>query len=89
MSGQNKTSTGGEKITREIERVYTTYVHERVPLTWWARHLTYPMDRFRKRHPGPLSDLAVRTAKASLCVALAPFYGGFTRVRAMNWSAHA
>ena len=37
MGGQNKTSTGGEKITREIERVYTTYVHERVPLTWWVR----------------------------------------------------
>lgn len=89
MSGQNKTSTGGEKITREIERVYTTYVHERVPLTWWVRHLMYPMDRFRKRHPGPLADLAVRSAKGGLCVALAPFYGGFTRVRAMNWSAHA
>jgi glycosyltransferase involved in cell wall biosynthesis len=88
MGGQNKTSTGGEKITREIERVYTTYVHERVPLTWWVRHFMYPMDRFRKRHPGAMADAAVRGLKGGLCVALAPFYGGFSRVRAMNWSAH-
>jgi hypothetical protein len=87
--GQNKMSTGGAKIVAEMEKVYRRYVPgERVPLVVWYRWFGYPLDRWRSRHPGRFSNLAVKTAKAGIYLALAPFYGGLARTRSVNWSAH-
>jgi glycosyltransferase involved in cell wall biosynthesis len=88
VHGQSKTDTAGDRATREIERVYRTYVAERVPLTFWYRRLLYPLDRFRARHPGPLTTALVRPAKFALRLALAPFYG-YRRAMAINWSGLA
>jgi len=86
MSGSNKTSTGGEKIIAEVERVYETYCPQRIPMTWWIRHLTYPLDKWRGRHPGLVSNMAVKGLKMGIYSLLAPFYG-WSRLRAMNYSA--
>ena len=82
-------STGGPRIAAEMDAIYRRYVPgERVPLTAWYRRLAYPLDRWRGRHPGRLPALAVRAAKAVIYLALAPFYGGLARTRAVNWSAY-
>ena len=85
FSEANKTAAGGVKITREIETVYKRYVKERVPLTFWHRLLRYPLERVRRRHPGPLFGLVYYPYQASIILLLAPFYG-FRRVRWMGWA---
>lgn len=83
---ENKTSIGGEKITRELERIYTTYVHERIPLTYWHRLLRYPLERVRRRHRGVLfAYLVYFPYQCAVIALLSPFYG-FRRVRWMNWA---
>jgi glycosyltransferase involved in cell wall biosynthesis len=85
FSETNKTAAGGIKITREIETVYTRYVKERVPLTFWHRLLRYPLERVRRRHPGRLFGLVYYPYQGSIILLLAPFYG-FRRVRWMGWA---
>jgi glycosyltransferase involved in cell wall biosynthesis len=86
QSADNKTSTGGEKITRELERLYQTYVHERIPLTYWHRLLRYPLERVRRRHRGALFAWFIYFPYQCAVIALlSPFYG-FRRVRWMNWA---
>jgi glycosyltransferase involved in cell wall biosynthesis len=86
MSGENKTSTGAEKIVAEMERVYLSYAHDRIPMTWWLRRLAYPLDKWRGRHPGKLTQLAVKGMKLAIYSVLSPFYG-WNRLRAMNYSS--
>jgi glycosyltransferase involved in cell wall biosynthesis len=85
FSETNKTAAGGIKITREIETVYTRYVKERVPLTFWHRLLRYPLERVRRRHPGRLFGLVYYPYQGSIILLLTPFYG-FRRVRWMGWA---
>jgi len=86
QSDDNKTSTGAEKITRELEKLYETYVHERIPLTYWHRRLRYPLERVRRRHRGALFAYLVYFPYQCVVIALlSPFYG-FRRVRWMNWA---
>jgi glycosyltransferase involved in cell wall biosynthesis len=84
MDGQNKTSTGGQRIVAEVERVYRRYCQERVPLTFWHRTVRVPLGRLRKRY-GLIGYLVVRPLQALVVFSLAIFYG-LRRVRAMNWS---
>jgi glycosyltransferase involved in cell wall biosynthesis len=84
-SETNKTTEGGVKITREIERVYRRYVNERIPLTFWHRLLRYPLERVRRRHRGLLFGLVYYPYQCSIILLLAPFYG-FRRVRWMCWT---
>ena len=86
QSGDNKTASGGDKITAELERVYRRYVRERVPLTFWHRRLRHPLERLRKRHPSRLAYCVLRPAQLAVAGVLVPFYGG-DRVRMMNWAA--
>jgi len=85
MSGVNKCSTGGMEITEEQIRVYRTYVHEKIPLTFWYRLMRLPLERFRLRHPGRLAYCIARPLQIAAVLLLGPFYG-FKRVRAMSFS---
>jgi glycosyltransferase involved in cell wall biosynthesis len=87
--GNNKMSTGANRIAKEIERVYRRYAPpERIPLTAWYRRFAYPLDVWRSRHPGIITEFAVKSGKFVIFLGLAPFYGGLARVRAMNWSVY-
>jgi len=85
-SGDNKTASGGEKVTYEFEQIYRRYCHDRIPLTWWHRTIRYPLEKFRHRHPGALGMAVARPIQIMAVLLLGPFYG-FGRVRAMNWGA--
>jgi len=87
FSGQNKTATGGNKITHELDAIYRKYVKERIPLTYWHRLLRYPIERVRCRHRGLLFGVLVYYPyQCAIIALLSPFYG-FRRVRRMNWLA--
>ena len=73
------------QITRELERLYKTYVQERIPLTFWHRHLRYPLERIRHTHRGLLFGLVYYPYQCAVIALLSPFYG-FTRVLSMNWA---
>ncbi len=81
---QNKTTTGGVKITYELEEIYKTYVKEKIPLTYWHRILRYPLERVRHNHPGLLFGLLYFPYQCAIIALLSPFYG-FKRCRWMNW----
>jgi glycosyltransferase involved in cell wall biosynthesis len=88
-SGENKGSTGGDKILRDHERIYRAYAGpERVPLTFWYRLLRLPVVRFRKRHPGRAAQLAGRALERAYRTALGAFYDR-RYVNAMDWSPWA
>lgn len=82
----NKTSVGGAAVAGEFERVYRSYCGDVVPLAAWHRRLRYPLERWRRRHPGRLCATLVRPLQIATVLLLGPFYG-FARVRAMNWGA--
>jgi len=85
MEGSNKTSTGGQQIISEIQRIYERYENEFIPLIFWHRHIRAPLERLRKHH-GMAGHLIARPLQIILLLLLSPFYG-FDRVRAMNWSS--
>ena len=85
QSESNKTSTGGTKITLELERLYKTYERERIPLTFWHRRLRYPLERVRHNHRGALFGCLYYPYQCAIIALLSPFYG-FNRVRWMNWA---
>lgn len=86
FSDSNKTSTGRVKITREFETIYKRYVNERIPLTFWHRHLRYPLERMRRRNRSALfAYLVYFPYQCAIIALLSPFYG-FQRVRWMNWA---
>lgn len=80
----NKTSTGGVEITYSLEQVYKSYVHERIPLTFWHRRLRYPLERIRHKHRGLLFSCVYYPYQCTIIALLSPFYG-FKRCRWMNW----
>jgi|GEM_PF-1942785 len=83
QDGQNKTSTGGYKITVELERIYRTYTQEWIPLTFWHRWLRYPLERFLA-HNHRFWLYAIAPVWVAITLALSPFYG-FRKVWAMRW----
>jgi glycosyltransferase involved in cell wall biosynthesis len=85
MSGDNKTSVAGVKATYELERIYTTYVQEWVPLTFWHRHFRYPIEHFLHQHRSRLWIYLLGPAWLLLTLMLAPFYG-LVRVWSLRWS---
>lgn len=88
QDGLNKSSTGGYKVTLELERVYRTYVSEWIPLIVWHRRLRYPLERFLALHPHRAWVYIIGPLWLTITVALAPFYG-FRRVWAMRWKRWA
>jgi glycosyltransferase involved in cell wall biosynthesis len=84
VTGENKSSTGGQEITEEMILVYETYVEELVPLSFWYRHLRLPAARTLKSYPGFLSYITMRPLQVIAVLLLGPFYG-FEKVRKMNF----
>lgn len=84
QDGQNKSSTGGNEVTLELERIYKTYVKEWIPLTFWHRRFRYPLEKFLACHPSPFWLYLVGPAWVSITLILAPFYG-FNRTWIMRW----
>lgn len=86
QSGSNKTSTGGAKIGAELDRIYRTYARDRIPLSFWYRHLRYPFERAIRRDRGVVRLCALRTIQLAWMAVFLPFYG-YRRVRHMSWPA--
>lgn len=84
LSGANKTSTGGPKAAKELERIYRTYSRDRIPLSFWYRALRYPFERLLRRDRGPMRLAALRVIQVLYMAIFAPFYG-LRRVRHMSW----
>ncbi|MDI6743224.1 MAG: glycosyltransferase family 2 protein [Smithella sp.] len=85
LSGSNKITTGGVKITLEFEKVYRLYTNERIPATFWHRRLRYPLERLHRRYPNALFGFLIYYPWQCLMILiLSPFYG-FKRMRWMNW----
>lgn len=82
----SKTSTGGEKILAELEEIYHLYrPGERIPLTWWSRHLRLPLRQFQDRLPPSLSRIWKWVIDDPVVIVLGAFYGK-RHVRAMEWA---
>lgn len=88
QDGLNKTNTGGEKITYEIESVYRTYSSEPIPLTFWHRRLRFPLEKFLAHHPNIVWRLLLVPIWVSITLILSPFYG-FQRTWIMRWKRWA
>ncbi|MBW4516450.1 MAG: glycosyltransferase [Timaviella obliquedivisa GSE-PSE-MK23-08B] len=86
VSGQNKSSLAGIKATYELEKIYATYVQERIPLTYWHRHLRYPLERFLKQNQNTLWIYLIGPLWVAITLLLAPFYG-FKRAWALRWTS--
>lgn len=84
MTGDNKSSTGGPKVARELEQVYRHYTHDWIPLSTLYRLFRYPFERFFRRDRGLLRLIPLRIIQAAYMAALAPFYG-YKKVRYMSW----
>jgi glycosyltransferase involved in cell wall biosynthesis len=83
-SHRNKGSVGGMELTRAYDEIYSRYVKERIPLTWWHRKLRYPLERVWGRHHGGWFALIYYPYQCAIILLLSPFYG-YRRVRWMNW----
>jgi glycosyltransferase involved in cell wall biosynthesis len=84
QDGQNKTSTGGYKVTLELERIYKTYNSDWIPLTFWHRRFRYPLERFLASHTNRLWLYLIGPIWIGITLMLAPFYG-LNRVWVMRW----
>jgi hypothetical protein len=85
MGDTNKTSVAGVKATYELERIYTTYIKELVPLTFWHRLLRYPIENFLHRHRSRFWVYVLGPIWVMYTLMLAPFYG-LARVWSLRWS---
>ena len=84
VHGQNKTSTGKYQVTYELERIYKTYVTERIPLTFWHRLIRFPLERFSAKHPHPFWMVLVGPIWIFWTMVLGLFYG-WERAWSMRW----
>jgi glycosyltransferase involved in cell wall biosynthesis len=89
MSGENKTATGGDRATRELERIYRRYApHERVSLMFWQRRLRWPLERaIRRGRPG-VKRRFLRQCLRAIDVPLGWAYGR-DHVNVLTWKRWA
>jgi glycosyltransferase involved in cell wall biosynthesis len=81
VSGENKTSIGGEERNREMYRILTRYNHGAGRcLSAFGYRLGWPLKRLRRRHPEWLWRRVSDAARTTLWAALGPVFG-FDRVR--------
>jgi len=88
QDGRNKSSTGGDKVTLELERIYNTYVNEFIPLTFWHRRLRYPLEKFLAHHPNRLWLCTIGSVWVGITLLLSIFYG-LERTWIMRWKRWA
>ena len=62
VTGENKSFVGGNKILREMERIYWEYSREHASLTRWFRHVWLPLSRHSRRNPKGLTGRAAAFA---------------------------
>jgi glycosyltransferase involved in cell wall biosynthesis len=86
QSGENKTASGGKAIGLELDRLYRMYSDDRVPLSFWYRHLRYPFECWLGRDRGWMRLVPLRILQLLYMALLMPFYG-YERVRRMSWPA--
>lgn len=86
QSGANKTSTGGKKIGLELDAIYRRYSNDRIPLSFWYRHLRYPFELHLRRDRGTVRLALLRVIQAVYMAVFMPFYG-FKKVFYMSWPA--
>lgn len=86
QSGANKTATGGRKIGLELDEIYRRYSDDRIPLSFWYRHLRYPFELLLRRDRGIVRLLLLRVIQALYMAVFMPFYG-FKKVFHMSWPA--
>ncbi len=89
MSGGNKTATGGDTATRELERIYRRYAStERISLMFWQRRLRWPIERaIRRGRPG-MKRRFLRQCLRAIDLPLGWAYGR-DRVSALTWKRWA
>lgn len=89
QDGCNKTSTGGYKIALELDRIYRTYSKDLIPLTFWQKHLRFPLERYIMKNPNRhFSVFLASLLWGAISLLLVPFYG-FSKVKAMRWTRWA
>lgn len=89
MSGVNKTATGGDDATRELERLYRRYAPpERVSLMVWQRRVRWPLERVIRRGSPGVRRRFLRQCLRAIDVPLGWFYGR-DRVRVLSWKRWA
>jgi glycosyltransferase involved in cell wall biosynthesis len=81
---QNKTSTGGVRIAREMARIYRQYFPERISLMFWQRYLRNPLQCFIQRHPRHRLTWRLERLQQRLDRLLGRFYPS-QRVAALDW----
>ncbi|HNR94054.1 MAG TPA: glycosyltransferase family 2 protein [Kiritimatiellia bacterium] len=86
QSGANKTATGGKKIGLELDAIYRRYSNDKVPLSFWYRHLRYPFELYVRRDRGILRLALLRMIQAAYMAVFMPFYG-VKKVYYMSWPA--
>jgi hypothetical protein len=84
QSGRNKTATGGVRIGREMDRIYRAHSKDRIPLSFWYRHLRYPFELALRRDRGMLRLAVLGLIQVLYMAIMMPFYG-FRRVFYMSW----
>ena len=82
-SHTNKTCVGKEKILDEHERIYRSYVAEKISLIFWHRLLRLPLERFLARHHS-LWMIVIGPIWLFWTLLLGIFYG-FRRVWYLRW----
>lgn len=83
-SGTNKSATSGRRTLEESEKVYTRYIREPIPLTFWYKWLRHPILMIRYRWANPWVQGLTWPLHVGLILILGAFYG-INRVRAMGW----
>lgn len=74
FTGANKSVVGRHKIIAEIDQLYRQYTSERVPLTYWLRHVWLPLVRLQNRHSSPAVRAGSRLLSGSVSAALRLVY---------------
>lgn len=82
-TGANKSVVGREKILDELDTIYRAYVRERVPLTFWLRHIWLPLVRAHRDVRFPAGRALSRVISRGTSALLHAFYSR-DRVRVLQ-----
>lgn len=89
MRADNKTATGGDEATRELERIYRRYAPPGMAsLMWWQRRVRWPLERAIRRGAPGVKRRFLRQCLRAIDVPLGWAYGR-DRVRVLSWKRWA
>ncbi len=84
-SSTNKTTVGGEKRISELERIYRTYTHEKIPLIFWHRRLRFPIEKIRQLHRDNKAIFYLTRFYTGMFSRIFGLFYGTERVKSLNW----